>query len=85
MHRRASSRPSGSKLVNVRVPRHLRVPKVELTDLCHKLHAAERTDAREVRPESIYERHQHFAYQWLRVKQFRRLLAGLRPLDSAHI
>ena len=60
------------------------VPEVELPELCHKLHTAERADAREVRPESIYERQKHFAYQWLRVKQFRRLLAGLPPLDRAH-
>ncbi|CAK9079738.1 TBC domain-containing protein kinase-like protein [Durusdinium trenchii] len=50
---------------------------VDLTDLCQGLHAADRANAKDLRPESLYERHQHFAYQWLRVKQFQRLLAAL--------
>eukprot|EP00435_Cladocopium_sp_Y103_P062538 s1283_g24.t1 len=49
---------------------------VDLTPLCRGFRAAERANAADLRPESIYARHRHFSYQWLRVKRFARLLAA---------
>ncbi|CAE7353948.1 TBCK [Symbiodinium natans] len=49
-----------------------------LQSLCRACGEADRhgLDNLSLRPESLYDREQHFGYQWLRVRRFRRLLAG---------
>lgn len=59
-----------------------RMAGVDLRPLCSAVAAAERAAAGEVpaeqmRPASLYERQHHFTYQWLRFRQFGRLLLGL--------
>ncbi|CAK0868328.1 unnamed protein product [Prorocentrum cordatum] len=53
-----------------------RLHGVDLRRLCGAVALAEKQSARlhELRPSSLYDRQNHFVYQWLRARQFRRLL-----------
>ncbi|CAJ1457406.1 unnamed protein product, partial [Effrenium voratum] len=49
--------------------------ELELTGLCEAFQEVEDVAPKKLRPECLYDRHKHFGYQWLRVRQFQRLIA----------